>query len=135
MNTEILYSKAIAVPALERRGFVLVVNATYQVIDVLQDALVKLAGYYPPRHFETDNPKDYFSELISTRFRWHRYHHEPDGHGKNGTIVNTLVAGSTLDDVERMVTDMVTSLTLDWSAPCDWRSEWDTAKMNGFSSG
>lgn len=40
-------------------------NATYQVIDIFQEALETLANYYPPGHFDTDSPRDYFR--ISSR--------------------------------------------------------------------
>jgi hypothetical protein len=112
------------------------VEATYQVIDVFQEALVTLAAYYPAGHFDRDDPRDYFSELIATRFRWHRYHAEPHGKGRNGTIVHTMVAGSVLADVEQMVKDMVVSLMLDWSVPEEddlfnvWRAEWDDTGYN-----
>jgi hypothetical protein len=89
-----------------------IVDASYRVIDVLQEILVTLASYYPAGHFDGENPRDYISELIATRFRWHRYHYEPHGAGQDGTIVNTLVVGSVLSDAERMVEEMVFSLTL-----------------------
>ena len=40
------------------------VEATYAVIDVLEDVLASLAAYYPQGHFDTLNPRDYFSEVI-----------------------------------------------------------------------
>jgi hypothetical protein len=105
------------------------VEASYRVIDVMQDILANLAARYPTGHFDVPDPRDYISELIATRFRWHRYHHEPDGHGKNGTIVLPMIASSVLTDAENMVAEMVRSLTLDWSASTDydfraWREEW-----------
>ncbi len=99
------------------------IESTYAIIDVLEDVLASLATYYPPGHFEADNPRDYISELIATRFRWHRYRHEPDGRGKNGTIVGVLVAGSVLRDVERMIEEMVGALTLDWEGSGDFKFE------------
>ncbi len=90
-----------------------IVNASYRVIDVLHEVLVSLAAYYPVGHFDHESPRDYISELIASRFRWHRYRHEPDGRARDGTIVQTLVAGSVLADVEQMVIEMVGSLTLD----------------------
>jgi hypothetical protein len=106
------------------------VEASYRVIDVMQDILANLASRCPAGHFDVPDPRDYLSELIATRFRWHRYHLEPDGHGKNGTIVLPLVAASVLADVERMVAELVASLTRDWSATTDydfraWKAEWE----------
>jgi hypothetical protein len=105
------------------------VQATYRIVDVLEDVLASLATYYPAGHFDRENPRDYISELLATRFRWHRYRHERHGKGKNGTIVQTLVAGSVLADVERMIEEMVGSLTLDWSGETSlfgqWKMEWE----------
>jgi hypothetical protein len=128
-------------PELKRRAYAVarsewdsgvtarMLEASYRVIDVMQDILANLAAHYPSGHFDVPNPRDYISELIATRFRWHRYRHEPDGHGKNGTIVHPMVAASVLFDAETMVAEMVGSLTLDWSASTDydfraWREEW-----------
>ncbi len=123
---------AVARPEWDSGVTARVVNASYAVVDVLQDILASLAAYYPPGHFDRENPRDYISELIAVRFRWHRYRHEPDGHGKNGTIVSTLVAGSVMADVEEMVAQMVGSLTLDWpnERPGDftfeaWKAQWE----------
>jgi hypothetical protein len=108
------------------------VEASYRVIDVLQEVLTFLAAYYPPGHFDRENPKDYISELIATRFRWQRYRHEPDGAGQNGTIVHTLVAGSVMADVGQMIVEMVGSLTLDWADAGSgdfsfesWKADWE----------
>jgi hypothetical protein len=104
------------------------VQATYDVILVMEDIVASLCTYYPDGHFDVPNPRDYVSELIANRFSWHRYRHEPDGQGKNGTIVHTLVAGSVLSDMERMVEELVASLNLDWSGETDvygrWQAEW-----------
>jgi len=105
------------------------VDASYRVIDLMQEILLSMASYYPAGHFDRENPRDYISELIATRFRWHRYHYEPHGSGKNGTIVNTLVAGSVLADAENMVEEMVCSLTLagspdDFQKFESWKTDW-----------
>jgi hypothetical protein len=105
------------------------VEATYAVIDVLEDILESLGGYYPDGHFGSANARDYFSHVIASRFRWHRHVSEPDGHGNNGSIVLTLVAGAVLSDVERMIAQVVHSLTLNWEDGAQkdftrWESEW-----------
>lgn len=86
-------------------------QATYDYIDGLQGILVGLAKYYSPKVFGDQEPQEFFSEIISSRFRWHRAHAEPDGPGTGGTIVGTICGGSVLDDVDQMVIDMVLSLT------------------------
>lgn len=105
------------------------INASNSVVEVLEDILVSLATYYPVGHFDRENPRDYFSELIASRFRWHRYHIETAGKGRGGTIVGPMVAGAVIGNLEEMVADMVTSLTLDWEAPVDltlerWKDDW-----------
>jgi hypothetical protein len=105
------------------------VNASYQAIDTLSNALIKLAHYYPDGHFDGEDPRDYFSDIIASRFRWHRYHHSTSGIGNSGTIIGPLAAGDVITDVEEMIEDMVCSLTLDWSVRSDptferWRSDW-----------
>jgi hypothetical protein len=100
------------------------VEGSCRVIDVMQEILVALAGYCPAGHFDTESPKDYISALIATRYRWHRYHFEPHGHGQNGTI-NVMVAGATMADAKRMITDMVLSLMDEWPGFVAWRTEWE----------
>ncbi len=98
------------------------VNAGYSVVEVLEDILVSLATYYPEGHFDAENPRDYFSELIASRFRWHRYHIETAGREHSGTIVGPMVVAAVMTDLEGMTVDVVTSLTLDWEASTDGRT-------------
>jgi hypothetical protein len=105
------------------------ISAGYSVVEVLEDILVSLATYYPEGHFDRENPRDYFSELIASRFRWHRYHIETAGKGLSGTIVGPMVVGAVISDLEEMVVEMVTSLTLDWESAIDvelerWKDNW-----------
>lgn len=90
-------------------------EGSYGVINVLEDILVGLARYYPEGHFDGDNPRDYFSQLISSRFRWHRYHNEVGCMGTGGTIVGPMVSAEVIGDTEEMVAQMVRSLTFDES--------------------
>ena len=64
------------------------VQANYDYIDSLTGILVTLAKYISPKQFENKDPHEYFSEVISSRFRWHRTINEPHGPGTGGTIVN-----------------------------------------------
>ena len=93
--------------------------------DALQGLLVTLAGLYPRGSFGED-PHRLFSEVIASRFRWHRAHSEPDGPGTGGTIVNVVCSGNVVEDVEKMVENMAQSLVgyddrFDWRA---WPSRW-----------
>lgn len=85
-------------------------DASYQVIDLLAAILSQLGNYYPAGHFDGQAPADYVSEVISSRFRWHRYHMEPSGEGTGGTIVGPSAASGVINDLENMVVDLVTSL-------------------------
>lgn len=105
-------------------------EGSYSVIDVLEDILVTLAGYYPEGHFDGDSPRDYFSELISSRFRWHRYHNEVEGVGTGGTIVGPMVSADVIADMEEMILQLVRSLTFDESFAGrfdlkDWKRDWE----------
>jgi hypothetical protein len=116
------------------------VNASYAVVEVLEGIVVSLARYYPEGHFDRDNPRDYFSELMASRFRWHRYHIETAGQGRGGTIVGPMVVGAVIDDLEQMVVDIVTSLTLDWEASTDvepeqWKKDWKAQPVESSDDG
>jgi len=103
------------------------VNASYDYVDALQGVLVTLASFYPEGTFGGGDPHAFFSELISSRYAWHRAHTEPYGPGTGGTIVNVLTSENVMSDVERMVEDMAHSLIgfddqFDW---CNWPKLWN----------
>ena len=47
-------------------------QASYDYIDGLEGILVGLAKFYSAKCFDEQEPHEFFSEIISTRFRWHR---------------------------------------------------------------
>ncbi len=96
------------------------VQANYDYIDSLNGILVTLAGYYSEKQFGEQSAQEYFSEIISSRFKWHRTIAEPEGPGTGGTIVNVTCGGSVMADVERMVEDMVMTL-VDYDVSFDWK--------------
>jgi len=103
------------------------VQASYDYIDALQGVLVTLAGFYPRGSFG-DDPHRFFSQIVASRFLWHRAHSEPHGPGTGGTIVNVVCSGNVVDDVEKMVENMALSLVgyddrFDWRGwPSLWRA-------------
>ena len=105
------------------------VQASYDYIDALQGILVTLARYYSSKQFDGKSPQEFFSEVIASRFAWHRTHSEPHGPGTGGTIINVICSGNVMADGERMVEDMVMSLVgyndeFDWKGwPLRWRRE------------
>lgn len=106
------------------------VQASYDYIDALQGVLLTLAGFYPRGSFGED-PHRFFSEIVASRFLWHRTHAEPDGPGTGGTIVNVISSGNVVDDVEKMVENMALSLVgyddrFDWRG---WPSRWQASTI------
>lgn len=105
------------------------VQANYDYIDSLTGILVTLANNYSPEQFGNQSPQEYFSEIISSRFQWHRAIAEPQGPGTGGTIVNITVGGSVISDVGKMIEDMVMALVgyddaFDWKRwPKRWHGE------------
>lgn len=103
-----------------------VVQANYDYIDSLTGILVTLANYCSPEQFGSHSVQEYFSEMISSRFQWHRAISEQNG---PPTISNINIGGNVIDDVEKMIEDMVMALvgydeTFDWKAwPKRWRGE------------
>jgi hypothetical protein len=85
------------------------VQGSYEYIDALQGILSRLAAFYAQGSFGED-PRRLFSEIVASRFRWHRVHSEPYGPGTGGTIVNVLCCGNVAADVEAMIEDVVRSL-------------------------
>lgn len=98
------------------------VTASYEYVDALQGILVTLASFYPSGNFGGDDPHKFFSELISSRYAWHRSHAEPHGPGTGGTIVNVMTGGNVISDAEKMVEDMAHSL-VGYDDRFNWR-EW-----------
>ena len=101
----------------------------YNMIDFYEEVLIELSTFYPKGHFNKPNLKEYFSELISNRFLWHRLVLESDGVGNNGTIVSILAGGNVMEDLKNMVIDMVIPLfdsyqldeQIDFN---NWKAEW-----------
>jgi hypothetical protein len=104
-------------------------RGSYDVIDVVEQILVTLATWYPPGHFGGLEPQDYINAVPASRFTWHRAHLEPNGMGAGGPMIGTMVGGCVMDDLERMVLDVVSSLAmhLDDFDFTRWKQEWDSA--------
>jgi len=105
------------------------VQASYDCIDSLKGVLITLASYYLPKSFGNQTPQEYFSDVIASRFQWHRAILEPYGPG--GTIVNVICSGSVLEDTEHMIEDMVRALAghdneFNWE---NWLKRWRGEKI------
>ena len=88
-----------------------IVQSSYDYVDSLQGVLVTLASFYPAGNFNRQDPHVFFSEIIASRYLWHRTHIAPYGPGTGGTIAGVMICGSVVDNVEEMVKDMVRSLS------------------------
>jgi hypothetical protein len=110
-----------------------IVQANDDYADSLTGILVTLANYYSPECFGDQSPQEFFSEIISSRFRLHSALAEPDGPGTGGTIAGILRGVSRIADIERIVEDMVTGLW-QWedSYPSeyeDWQKRWRSEEI------
>ena len=85
-------------------------EATYDVIDFLEFAWLRLAEFYPPKHFGEKDPRTYIRDYIRDRFAFHWAKHEPHGPGTGGTIVGVLTGGDVIHDLESMIADTVSAL-------------------------
>jgi hypothetical protein len=66
-------------------------QATYQVIDVVEQIWIQLSAWYPPNHFGKPAP-EYFNEFVGSRFEFRRALMEPEGPGTAGTMIRPMVA-------------------------------------------
>lgn len=106
------------------------VNSTTAVIDVMREALIRLASYYPEGHFE-GGVEQFVDDQLHRLYSWHGHIAATYGHGNSGTIVGPVTSARVLDTMERMVAEMVMMLG-PWdheglSALNDWRDSWDAA--------
>ncbi len=104
-------------------------QGNYDMVDFYEEVLVELSNFYPKGHFDKKAPKEYFREIISSRFSLHYNILEPDGAGNNGTIVSTLAGGNVMEDLKQLILNMVGALmfghineqTFDYNK---WKKEW-----------
>lgn len=106
-------------------------QGNYDMVDFYQEVLLELSTFYPKGHFNKKAPKEYFSEIISSRFSLHRNILEPDGFGNNGTIVSTLTGGNVMEDLKHLILNMVSALNFsqineDVFDFNKWKKEWLT---------
>ena len=102
------------------------VTASYDYIDSIVAILIALSSYYSEDSFGNQSPEEYFSEIISSRFQWHRSIAEPGGSRTGGTMVKLIIVCNVEVDVETMVEDMVHAL-VGWEDSFDfgsWRRRW-----------
>lgn len=101
-------------------------QASYDVIDFLEHAWLRLAEFYPPKHFGGKNSKTFIRDYIRDRFSYHWAKHEPDGPGTGGTIVGVQTGADVIAELEAMIADAVAALfanqeDFDYQ---NWLSQW-----------
>jgi len=110
-------------------------QGSYEAIEILSAAWIRLANFYPPKHFGEKAPDHFFSEFVVQRFAWHRRISEPRGPGSSGTIVAVIAGGAVLNDVATAITETVEGLVIGYSLTDfdleKWRSDWDAASPRG----
>lgn len=101
-------------------------EASYDMIDFLQFAWLRLAEFYPRKHFDAADAYDYIATYIRTRFAFHWAKHEPGGPGTGGTIVGVLTGGDVIQDLENLIEDTMRSLFFDsqFLDLDDWLQRW-----------
>lgn len=103
-----------------------IVQTTDSYIDALTGILVTLAtNYYVPECFGNQSPQEFFSEIISSRYRLYSVIAEPHGLGTGGTIAPIIWQSSLIADIEKLVEMLVEG---NW-AECyseyeDWQKRW-----------
>lgn len=107
-----------------------ILEASNDYIDSFVAILIALSNYYSTNPFGNQSPEEYFSDLVASRYQWHRAIAEPDGHGTGGTIVSLYVASSVEEDIAKMVEDIVDALVGDDDEFdfLSWRRCWRGAK-------
>lgn len=101
-------------------------KASYELIGFLESSWVRLAEFYPEKHFGNEHAKAYIHQFIRDRFTFHWAKHEPGGPGTGGTIVGVMVGADVIADFEAMISDTVTALFLSTEGfnLKNWQKEW-----------
>ncbi|WP_321847880.1 hypothetical protein [Burkholderia diffusa] len=108
-------------------------QGSYDVIDFLEYAWLRLAEFYPGGHFGLRGPRIYIRHFIRDRFQFHWSKYEPGGPGTGGTIVGIQAGGDVIDDLERMISETVRALfanhrNFDF---VEWQRQWGALGEEG----
>ncbi len=80
------------------------------MIDFSEEVLTELATFYPKGHFNNQNPKDYFNEIVSLKFIHHKLIYEPNGIGTGDYLVDVIIGSIIWYELKKMVSDIVNVL-------------------------
>lgn len=106
-------------------------KATYDVVDFYELIWLKLAEFYPVKHFGKDGAAAHIKNYIRERYKFHWAKHEPAGPGTGGTIVGVLTGGDVMHDLDRLIVETATAVVgyrdnFDLSA---WHDRWKGADV------
>ena len=104
-------------------------KATYYVVDFYEIIWLKLAEFYPVKHFGKDWASAHIKMYIRERYKFHWAKHEPGGLGTGGTIVGVLTGGDVMQDLDRLIVETAMAVVgyrdaFDFKA---WHSRWKRA--------
>ena len=103
-------------------------KATYDVVDFYEFIWLKLAEFYPIKHFGSDGAAAHIKSYIRERYKFHWAKHEPGGPGTGGTIVGVLTGGDIMQDLDRLIVETATAVVgyrddFDFD---NWHARWNS---------
>ena len=110
-------------------------KATHDVVDFYEFIWLKIAEFYPVKHFGKEGATAYIQKYVRERYMFHWAKHESDGLGTGGTIVGVLTGGDVMDDLERLIVDTATAVIgyRDDFDGVSWKARWENAGTPKFS--
>jgi hypothetical protein len=104
-------------------------KATYDVVDFYELIWLKLAEFYPVKHFGKDGAPAHIRNYIRERYKFHWAKHEPGGPGTGGTIVGVLIGADVMQDLDRLIAETATAVVgyrddFDFKT---WHARWEAA--------
>lgn len=85
-------------------------KASYDVVDFYEFIWLRLAEFYPSKHFGSDGASAYIRQYVRDRYKFHWAKHEPNGVGTGGTIVGVLTGGDVLNDLDHLMVETATAV-------------------------
>jgi hypothetical protein len=87
-------------------------EGNYNVIEFLMNAWMKLSEFYPSTNFGNITSEEYIEDYTKKRFDYHWAKHTPNGEFNGGTMVYVIIGGDVVSDLENLVDDLVSTLSL-----------------------
>ena len=100
----LMYAKRPITPLDTAQGYL-------EVTAVLEHALATLLAYYPDNHFSEGEPAYFVSAMLAERTHWHYLRTSSQGVGRSGSLAQVWAAIGIVQDLERLITETVSSLT------------------------